>query len=77
MTKLNSSFTSHNSSLDCFVSGDRDFSVSGEQRDVEHAQAIATHESPRTNKLYDRTNDAVSLDEISELIFEIIEFILI
>src|SRR5262249_11456833 len=26
--------------------------------------AIAAHESPRTTKLYDRTNDQVSLDEI-------------
>ena len=25
---------------------------------IEHAQQIANHESPRTTKLYDRTNDA-------------------
>ena len=31
---------------------------------IEHAQQIANHESPRTTKLYDRTNDAISLDEI-------------
>jgi integrase len=30
---------------------------------IEHAQAIANHESPRTTKLYDRTSDAISLDE--------------
>jgi integrase/recombinase XerD len=30
---------------------------------IEHAQQIANHESPRTTKLYDRTNDAISLDE--------------
>ena len=31
---------------------------------LEHAQQIAAHESPRTTKLYDRTTDQVSLDEI-------------
>ena len=35
---------------------------------IEHAQQIAAHESPRTTKLYDRTNDAVSLDEIERII---------
>jgi integrase len=30
---------------------------------IEHAQQIANHESPRTTKPYDRTNDAISLDE--------------
>ncbi len=31
---------------------------------VEGAQSIAAHESPRTTKLYDRTADAISLNEI-------------
>ena len=35
---------------------------------VEKAQQIAGHESPRTTKLYDRTNDEVSLDEIEKII---------
>jgi len=34
----------------------------------EHAQQIANHESPRTTKLYDRTNDAISLDEIERIL---------
>jgi integrase/recombinase XerD len=34
---------------------------------IEHAQAIAAHESPRTTKLYDRRNDEVSLDEIERI----------
>ena len=34
---------------------------------IEHAQQIANHESPRTTKLYDRTNDAISLDEIEHI----------
>lgn len=35
---------------------------------IEHAQAIAAHESPRTTKLYDRTSDTISLDEIERII---------
>ena len=35
---------------------------------IEHAQAIAAHESPRTTKLYDRTNDALTLDEIERIV---------
>ena len=34
---------------------------------VEHAQAIAAHESPRTTKLYDRTDEEVTLDEIERI----------
>lgn len=36
---------------------------------LETAQVIAAHESPRTTKLYDRTADAVTLDEIERIIF--------
>jgi serine/threonine-protein kinase len=35
---------------------------------IEHAQRIAAHESPRTTKLYDRTGDQVSLDEIEKIV---------
>jgi integrase/recombinase XerD len=34
---------------------------------LEHAQAIAAHESPRTTKLYDRTSDEITLDEIERI----------
>ena len=34
---------------------------------IENAQAIAAHESPRTTKLYDRTGDKITLDEISRI----------
>ncbi len=34
---------------------------------VENAQAIAAHESPRTTKLYDRTSDAIKLDEVERI----------
>jgi integrase/recombinase XerD len=34
---------------------------------IEKAQAIAAHESPRTTKLYDRTSDTVSLDEVERI----------
>jgi len=30
---------------------------------IEYVQQIANHESPRTTKLYDRTNDVISLNE--------------
>jgi hypothetical protein len=35
---------------------------------IEHAQQIANHESPRTTKLYDRTSDAISLDEMERIL---------
>ena len=35
---------------------------------LEKAQQMAAHESPRTTKLYDRTNDKMSLDEIEKII---------
>lgn len=35
---------------------------------LEHAQRIAAHNSVRTTKLYDRTSDAVSLDEIERIV---------
>ena len=35
---------------------------------LEHAQRIAAHESARTTKLYDRTGDQVSLDEIEKIV---------
>ena len=34
----------------------------------EHAQQMPKHESPRTTKLYDRTSDAISLDEIERIL---------
>ncbi len=35
---------------------------------IEHAQQIACHESPKTTKLYDRTNDQITLDEIDRIV---------
>lgn len=35
---------------------------------LEKAQQMAAHESPRTTKLYDRTHDEISLDEIEKVI---------
>lgn len=34
---------------------------------LENAQAIAAHESPKTTKLYDRTGDAITLDEVERI----------
>jgi integrase/recombinase XerD len=36
---------------------------------LEKGQAIAAHESPRTTKLYDRTQDEISLDEVERIQF--------
>jgi hypothetical protein len=35
----------------------------------EHVQQIAAHEVRHTTKLHDRTNDAISLDEIERILF--------
>ncbi|SIO67940.1 Site-specific recombinase XerD [Singulisphaera sp. GP187] len=35
---------------------------------VEKAQQIAGHESPRTTKLYDRTNEAITIGEVDRII---------
>ena len=34
---------------------------------LERAQAIAAHESPRTTKLYDRTSDEVTVEDIEKI----------
>lgn len=34
---------------------------------LEHAQSMAAHESPRTTKLYDRTKDRLTLDEVERI----------
>jgi integrase len=34
---------------------------------LENAQAMAAHESPRTTKLYDRTRDEITLDEVERI----------
>ncbi len=35
---------------------------------IENAQAIAAHASPRTTKLYDRTGDEITLDEVERIV---------
>ena len=35
---------------------------------LEKAQQMASHSSPRTTKLYDRTSDQVTLDEVEKII---------
>ena len=34
---------------------------------LENAQAMAAHESPRNTKLYDRTGDEITLDEVEKI----------
>jgi integrase len=35
---------------------------------LENAQIMAAHESPKTTKLYDRTGDEVTLDEVEKIV---------
>jgi hypothetical protein len=35
---------------------------------LEHAQEMAAYESPRTTKLYDRTADVITLDEVERIV---------
>ena len=34
---------------------------------LKNAQAMAAHESPSTTKLYDRSGDAIALDEVERI----------
>jgi integrase len=34
---------------------------------LEHAQAMAAHESPRTTKLYDRTKEHLTRDDVERI----------
>ena len=36
---------------------------------LEKAQQMAAHESAKTTKLYDRTDDAITLDEVERIAF--------
>ena len=36
---------------------------------LEHAQELAAHESPRTTKLYDRTKERLTQDEVKRIRF--------
>jgi hypothetical protein len=54
-----------------FQSPAQEFPVRGRReilrRSRENAQAMAAHESPRTTKLYDRTGDEITLDEVERI----------
>jgi len=34
---------------------------------IDNARGIAAHESPRTTRLYDRTGDEITLDEVERI----------
>ena len=50
-----------------YVSRHRDHGLSRTGGTLENAQAMAAHESPRTTKLYDRTGDEITLDEVERI----------
>jgi integrase/recombinase XerD len=35
---------------------------------IEHAHQLAAHDSPKTTKHYDRTNDQITLNEVARII---------
>jgi hypothetical protein len=39
----------------------------GNDGQLEHAQQMAGHESPRTTKRYDRTKDEITLSEVERI----------
>ena len=49
------------------VPRDRHHRLSRGRGTLENAQAMAAHESPRTTKLYDRTGDEITLDEVERI----------
>jgi len=40
----------------------------GNKSTPEKAQQLASHSSPRTTKLYDRTGDQITLDEVEKIV---------
>jgi hypothetical protein len=56
---------SHRNEVKC--SGDRPFP----QQIANHPLERTYGESPRTSRLYDRTNDAISLDEIERMLIRL------
>jgi integrase/recombinase XerD len=38
---------------------------------LEHAQGTAAHESPRTTKLYDRTKERLTQDEVERISYDV------
>jgi hypothetical protein len=49
------------------VPRDRDHRLFANGGALEHAQEMAAHESPRTTKLYDRTKELLTQDEVERI----------
>jgi hypothetical protein len=43
------------------------FTGTHDMRHAKHAQEMAAHESPRTTKLYDRTKERLTQDEVERI----------
>jgi hypothetical protein len=50
-----------------YVADNRDHRLSRSRGTLENAQAVAAHKSPRVTKLYDRTGDEITLDEVKRI----------
>ncbi len=57
-----------NDATTTYLPGDRRHGLPQGQWHNREAQEIAAHESPMTTKLYDRTTDQISLDEIRRIV---------
>jgi hypothetical protein len=51
-----------------FIPRDRHTAYLDSSGTLENAQAIAARESPRTTKLYNRTSDEITLDEVERIV---------
>ena len=52
--------------ISVFSRSDRHHDLPGNDGQLEHAQQMAGHESPRTTKLYDRTKNEITLSEVGQ-----------
>ena len=51
-----------------YVPRHRHHRLSRKRRHARKRAAMAAHESPRTTKLYDRTGDEITLDEVERIV---------
>jgi hypothetical protein len=66
---FSSAGTSASAPSEAFEASFHSLSLSGDKAGgtLENAQAMAAHESRRTTKLYDRTGDEITLDEVERI----------
>jgi hypothetical protein len=53
--------------IDCHTFGATGITHLANGSALEHAQEMAAHDSPRTTKLYDRTKERLTQDEVEQI----------